>query len=155
MIAGAGTIGLEILDQMPNVDAVVVPIGGGGLIAGISMAIKTHRPDVMIIGVEPENAPSMTAAFREGNPVEVDVECTVADGLSVPKVGQTVRVTRGFPSRVLYVLPDTQRMAHSMGDADQTFLALLIISISPSPAESFSPSLCRATTWPESTWTRW
>ena len=85
---GAGTIGIEILEQLPFVEAVVVPVGGGGLIAGIALAIKTHRPDVMIIGVEPENAPSMSEAMRNGAPTEVQVKSTIADGLSVPKVGQ-------------------------------------------------------------------
>jgi len=88
VIAGAGTIGIEILEQLPSVEVVVVPVGGGGLIAGIALAIKTHRPDVMIIGVEPENAPSMSEAMSNGAPTEVQVKSTVADGLSVPKVGQ-------------------------------------------------------------------
>lgn len=100
VIAGAGTIGIEILEQLPSVDAVVVPVGGGGLIAGIALAIKTYRPDVMIIGVEPENAPSMSAAMSNGAPTEVQVQCTVADGLSVPKVGQTVSQPVPFHSAV-------------------------------------------------------
>jgi threonine dehydratase len=88
VMAGAGTIGLEVLDQVPDLDAVVVPVGGAGLIAGLSLAIKTRKPDVLIIGAEPESASSLTAAMERGHPVHVDVSYTVADGLSVPMVGQ-------------------------------------------------------------------
>lgn len=87
IIAGQGTIGLEIARQVPEVDAVVVPIGGGGLIAGIAVALKALKPGVRIIGVEPERAASFTAALRVGAPVEVALNPTLADGLSVPKVG--------------------------------------------------------------------
>jgi len=66
VMAGAGTIGLEILDQVPDVDAVVVPVGGAGLIAGLSLAIKTRKPDVLIFGAEPENAASLSAALEHG-----------------------------------------------------------------------------------------
>mmetsp|Transcript_11508 Transcript_11508/g.28664 ORF Transcript_11508/g.28664 Transcript_11508/m.28664 type:complete len:397 (+) Transcript_11508:34-1224(+) len=90
VMAGAGTIGLEILDQVPDVDAVVVPVGGAGLIAGLSLAIKTRKPEVAIIGAEPESAASLTAAMKQGRPTDVDVCYTVADGLSVPKIGQKV-----------------------------------------------------------------
>jgi len=90
VIAGAGTIGLEILEQVPDVDAVVVPVGGAGLIAGLSLAIKTLKPNVEIIGAEPENAASLSAAMEQGHPAQVDVSYTVADGLSVPKIGQKV-----------------------------------------------------------------
>lgn len=87
IIAGAGTLGLEILDQTPEVQAVVIPIGGGGLIAGAALAIKTLRPDVQIIGVEPENAPCYTAALEAGRPVSIDPKPTLADGLAISQIG--------------------------------------------------------------------
>ena len=88
IIAGAGTIGMEIVEQNPDLDAVVVPIGGAGLIAGIATAIKELRPDVEVIGVEPEWCASYTAALAAGREVPVDVGPTLADGLAVPTVGR-------------------------------------------------------------------
>ena len=78
---------MEIIEDVPCVDAVVVPIGGAGLIAGVSCAVKTLKPDTKVIGVEPEFAASYTAALRAGKPVKVDVVPTIADGLAVPEVG--------------------------------------------------------------------
>lgn len=88
IIAGQGTMGVEILQQVPDVDAVVVPIGGAGLIAGVALAAKTLKPSVQIIGVEPERAASFTAALAAGKPVKIQMKPTLADGLSVPQVGQ-------------------------------------------------------------------
>lgn len=87
IIAGAGTIGLEILEQAEDLDAIVVPVGGGGLIAGIALAVKSTHPNVDIIGVEPVNAASFTAAIAAGKPVRAEVQPTLADGLAVPCVG--------------------------------------------------------------------
>src|SRR5438552_1555724 len=83
IIAGQGTIGLEITAQVPDLDAVIVPIGGAGMIAGLALALKTLKPEVAIIGVEPENAASFTAALKAGRPVDFDLKPTLADGLSV------------------------------------------------------------------------
>jgi len=87
IIAGQGTMGLEILEQVPEVDAIVVPIGGAGLIAGVALAAKTLKPAVRIIGVEPERAASFTAALKAGKPMKIQMRPTLADGLSVPMVG--------------------------------------------------------------------
>jgi len=87
IIAGAGTIGLEMLEQADDLAALVVPVGGGGLIAGIALAAKSINPDIDIIGVEPINAASFTAAIQAGKPVRADVKPTLADGLAVPCVG--------------------------------------------------------------------
>lgn len=87
VIAGAGTLGLEILEQVPDVEAIVVPVGGAGLIAGIALAVKTLRPDVQVIGAEPASVPSLTEALRAGRPVNVTAGGTLADGLLVPRVG--------------------------------------------------------------------
>jgi len=90
VIAGAGTCGLEILDQLPDVDAIVVPVGGGGLLAGIALAVKRLNPKVKVIGVESEKCPSMSCALRAGKPTftPVGVGGTIADGLAVSTVGQ-------------------------------------------------------------------
>ena len=87
IIAGQGTIGLEILEDVPDVDAVIVPIGGGGLIAGVGRALKALRPQVRVIGVEPTNAASYAAALAAGKPVRFACQPTLADGLAVAEVG--------------------------------------------------------------------
>ena len=88
IIAGQGTLGLEIVSQVPNLDAVIVPIGGAGLIAGVALAVKKLQPAVQVIGVEPERAASYTTALAAGHPVQTEMKPTLADGLAVPKVGQ-------------------------------------------------------------------
>ncbi len=104
IIAGQGTIGLEIAKQVPEVDAVIVPIGGAGLIAGVALALKTLQPKVRIIGVEPERAASYTAALQAGHPVNFDMRPTLADGLSVPKVGENAfTIARGLVDRIVLV----------------------------------------------------
>ena len=86
MIAGNGTCGLEIIEQCPEADSVVVPIGGGGLISGISIAVKSVKPSANIYGVEPEGAPKMKEALRVGHPINMDSK-SIADGLIPPSVG--------------------------------------------------------------------
>jgi threonine dehydratase len=87
-IAGAGTVGLEILEQLPEVECVVVPIGGGGLLAGVACAIKALKPSCRVIGVELEGGPGMTPALAAGKPVPVTRPPTIADGLTPPFVGE-------------------------------------------------------------------
>lgn len=88
VIAGQGTIGLEILEQLPQVEQVIVPIGGGGLISGIAMAIKTLKPSCRIIGVQAAKAASMYLSQIEGAPVELTSVATIADGIAVKKPGE-------------------------------------------------------------------
>ncbi len=87
IIAGQGTLGLEILDAVPDVHTVVVPVGGGGLIAGIALAIKSVRPDVRVVGAEPEGAADAGASWRTGHIVELDHVDTIADGLRARRIG--------------------------------------------------------------------
>lgn len=79
VIAGQGTIGLEILEQLPDVQAIVVPIGGGGLISGLAFAVKTLRPDVKVYGVQSSGAPSMAASLKEGKLCHLNDVSTIAD----------------------------------------------------------------------------
>ncbi|MFQ5652102.1 MAG: threonine/serine dehydratase [bacterium] len=88
IIAGHSTAGLEIIEEVPEVDYVIVGVGGGGLISGISAAIKAKRPQAKVIGVEPEGAPTMTRSLEKGVPVHLETLDTVADGLAAPFVGQ-------------------------------------------------------------------
>jgi threonine dehydratase len=87
VISGQGTIGLELLEQVPDIEAVVVPIGGGGLIGGIACALKETNPNIRVIGVEPEKLPSMLRAREAGAPVTIAAEATVADGIAVCRAG--------------------------------------------------------------------
>jgi threonine dehydratase len=87
IIAGQGTLGLEILKQVPDVDAILCPIGGGGLIAGVALAVKSVRPRVKVIGVESTNTGNFAAALRAGRPVAVPRHPTLADGLAPLIVG--------------------------------------------------------------------
>lgn len=87
VIAGQGTVGLEIMNQLPDADAVVIPVGGGGLASGIAIAVKTMNPDCRIYAVEPENAASMKASIEAGKPVELASADTIADGTAVKKPG--------------------------------------------------------------------
>merc|ERR1719461_2381917 len=87
ILAGAGTMGLEIIEQVPDVEAVVIPVGGGGLISGCAVALKTMKPHIEIIGVEPERCPSFANALKAGTPVFTPTTPSIADGLTVPTVG--------------------------------------------------------------------
>ena len=87
IINGQGTIGLELLEQVPDLEAVVVPIGGGGLISGVACALKETNPRIRVIGVEPEKLPSMLRAREAGAPVTLNAEATVADGIAVRRAG--------------------------------------------------------------------
>ena len=87
VIAGQGTMALEILAQAPDVEAIVVPVGGGGLLSGIAVVTKAMRPDIELIGVEPERAACLVAALAARQPVPIEVGPTLADGLAVPLLG--------------------------------------------------------------------
>jgi threonine dehydratase len=88
VIAGQGTLGLELLEQHPDLEAVVVPIGGGGLIGGIGCALKETNPRIQVIGVQPARLPSVKAALSEGKPVTLPSAVTIADGIAVRRAGE-------------------------------------------------------------------
>ena len=88
--AGQGTIAMEIVQELPTVDYIIVPVGGGGLIAGVSTLAKMLNPNIRVIGVEPSEAASMTAALQAGEVVELDSANTIADGTAVKAVGDNV-----------------------------------------------------------------
>jgi len=93
ILAGQGTMGLEIMEQVKDVDAIVVPVGGGGLIAGVAMAVKALEPKVLVIGVESEKCATFSAALENGKPVYTKCQSTLADGLAVPTVGVNAYAT--------------------------------------------------------------
>ena len=112
IVAGQGTVGLEILEQVPSVEAIVVPVGGGGLIAGLALATKTLRPAVRVVGVEPERCASYAAALAAGRPVRVESGPTLADGLAVPEVGaRSFEIARTRVDEVVTVTEDAIALA--------------------------------------------
>jgi threonine dehydratase len=107
VIAGQGTIGLEIVEQMPEVEAVIVPIGGGGLISGVAFAIKTLRPDVKVYGVQAAGAPSMADSLREGKICHLNSVSTIADGIAVKEPGaNTFEICSQYVDEVVTVSDD-------------------------------------------------
>jgi threonine dehydratase len=88
VMAGQGTIGLELLDDVPEVETLIVPVGGGGLIAGIATAVKDVRPSVRIVGVEAEASDAMAEALRAGASVQIGNRRTIADGINAPYAGE-------------------------------------------------------------------
>src|SRR4051794_6826410 len=115
VIAGQGTIGMEILRQQPNPDAIFVPVGGGGLISGIAAYVKRVRPSVKVIGVEPVDADAMTRSLKKGRRVRLDHVGLFADGVAVKEVGkETFRLCRRFVDDM--VLVDTDEMCAAIKD---------------------------------------
>jgi threonine dehydratase len=107
VIAGQGTIGLEILEDMPDVDVIVVPVGGGGLISGIAVAVKQIKPSVKIIGVEAKNMPSMKEALLSGVPSLYKGSPTIADGIAVGKPGEiTFEIIKKYVDDIVLVDED-------------------------------------------------
>jgi threonine dehydratase len=107
LIAGQGTLGLEIVQDWPEVDAVVVPIGGGGLISGVSMAVKSHNPKARVIGVESSDGPAMKASVEAGSLQTIDCK-TIIDGLRVRRAGEiNFSVVQRFVDEIV-ALPDRE-----------------------------------------------
>jgi threonine dehydratase len=113
IIAGQGTLGLELLEQAPEAEAVVIPVGGGGLLAGAAAAIKLTRPEVRVIGVEAAGAPTLTAALAGGGPVRLDAMATMADGIAVRSVSElTLAHARAYVDDVVTV--DEEEITRAM-----------------------------------------
>ena len=107
LIAGQGTLGLEIVQDWPDVDAVIVPIGGGGLIAGVSMAVKSHNPNIRVIGVESSDGPAMQRSVEAGELQTIDCQ-TIIDGLRVRRAGVlNFSVVQRFVDEIV-ALPDRE-----------------------------------------------
>ena len=104
VIAGQGTIGLEICEDLPDLNTVIVPIGGGGLISGISIAIKNLKPDVKVLGVEPEKASSMYQSIKNGKITHLSDTTSIADGLATREPGVlTYEIAKHYVDEVLLV----------------------------------------------------
>src|SRR5438132_4736304 len=109
LIAGQGTLGLEIIQDWPEVDAVIVPIGGGGLISGVSMAVKSHNPNIKVIGVESSDGPAMKKSIEAGQLETIDCK-TIIDGLRVRRAGEiNFSVVQRYVDEIV-PLPDRARL---------------------------------------------
>lgn len=107
VIAGQGTIGLEILDELPDADAVIVPIGGGGLISGVAMAVKTLRPQCKVYGVQAAGAPSMFNSIHDGKIERLADVHTIADGIAVKEPGvNTFEMVKKYVDEIVTVTED-------------------------------------------------
>lgn len=107
VVAGQGVVGLEILEDADDIDAIIVPIGGGGLISGISLVVKTLRPDIEVIGVEPVGAAVVTRSLESGTVARLDEVTTIADGLAAPFAGEiTQAIITSCVDRVVLVTDD-------------------------------------------------
>jgi threonine dehydratase len=113
IIAGQGTVGLEILDQLPDVEAIICPVGGGGLIAGVAMAVKEKNPNIAVYGIQTQACPSMKQSLIENKPVMVDSTPTMADGIAVKKPGlRPFEIIQKYVDDIYYV--DEMEIARTM-----------------------------------------
>jgi threonine dehydratase len=125
IVAGQGTVGLELHEQCPDLDAVVVPVGGGGLIAGIALALKEANPKIRVIGVQSEQVPSMKAALKMGRSVQVPPATTIADGIAVRRVGDVpLEIVRRCVDEIVTV-----------GEGEIASAVLLLLEIEKTVAE--------------------
>ena len=107
VIAGQGTIGLEIIEEMPDVEAVIVPVGGGGLISGFAFTLKTLNPDIKIYGVQTEGAPSMVESLKPNNRIRLNSVSTIADGIAVKEPGiNTFEMCQKYVDEIVTVSDD-------------------------------------------------
>lgn len=113
VIAGQGTIALEMLEDAPDLDAIIVPVGGGGLIAGVAIAAKAIKPSIKVYGVEPKASPTMTAALNAGRLIQIEEEETVADGLAgnVEPDSITFPIVQALVDGIILVSEDAIRNA--------------------------------------------
>jgi len=112
LFAGYGSIALEILEDFPEVEVVIIPCGGGGLLAGISSAMKIKKPDVKVLGVEPEGAAKMYQSFQLGYPYKLEKISTFANGLSAPYAGKLAyQHARKYVDDIILVTDDEIKAA--------------------------------------------
>jgi threonine dehydratase len=140
VVAGHGSVGLEILEDLPDVDVVVVGVGGGGLISGVAAALKESRPTVRVYGVEPTESNSMSIAFEAGEPVQIQPK-TVADGLGAPFAGPlTLAMCRRYLDGIVVLDDDTilgglrfalERMKQALEPAGAAALAAVLFGRVP------------------------
>lgn len=136
VIAGQGTIGLELLEDVPDLDTIIIPIGGGGLLSGVATAAKTMKPNVRIVGVQAEGASAYYQSWKAGKIVELDSVHTVADGLAARKpMDLAFGILRRYVDDILLVSED------EIGEAVLTYLHKARLLVEPSGAASLAALL--------------
>lgn len=153
VIAGQGTIGLELLEALPNLDVVVVPIGGGGIIGGIATAVKALKPSIRVVGVQAEGCAPVNKSLQVGHPVSVGAAQTIADGIAVKRPGDlTLPIIRDLVSEVVEVTDDeiARGIVHCVqnlklvveGAGAAGMAALLAGKVKVNPGETVAAVLC-------------
>ena len=144
IIAGQGTCGLEMLEDFPELEYVIVGIGGGGLASGVALAVKSIRPDIKVIGVEPEGAPTLTRSLEEGRPVRLESIKTIADGLGAP-------YALPIPFEVIRTLLDDVVLVDedALAEAVRLLLFRCKLLVEPAGAASVAALLSRKVVVPE------
>ena len=144
IIAGHGTLGLEILEDVPSPDYVLVSIGGGGLISGIAVAVKELSPSTRVIGIEPQGAPAMTRSLERGEPVKLDQVDTIADGLAAPFAGrENLAMVQKYVDEVLLISDEEIVQAMAL------ILERLKVVAEPAAAAALAPLLSGSLELPE------
>ncbi len=139
VIAGHGTLGLEIVEDVPDVDVVIVPVGGGGLISGVAAAIKALRPQAKVIGVEPFAADVMTQSLAKGEPLHIAYPKTIADGLAAPFAGaHNLRHVKAFVDEMVRVSED------DIAQALRLVMERAKLAAEPSGAAAYAALLVKA-----------
>ena len=152
IVAGQGTLGLEILDQVPDADTVIAPIGGGGLIGGVATAVKARNPDVRVVGVQTEGASTVAASLEKGEPVSLDEPDTIADGIATGGVSElTLGLIREHVDEVVEVSDDDvaaaillllERAKQMVEGAGAVSVAALLSDALDVEGETVVPVLC-------------
>ncbi|MCH8331319.1 MAG: pyridoxal-phosphate dependent enzyme [Bacteroidetes bacterium] len=138
IIAGHGTVGLEVLEQLDNIDAVVIGIGGGALSSGIAIAIKEQNPKIKVYGVEPEGANAMQQSLAAGKPIQLDKVNTIADGLAPPMAGEVpFTIIKNYLDDVVTVSD------HEIGSAIKDLLTRTKLLVEPAGAAATAAILSK------------
>jgi threonine dehydratase len=152
VVAGQGTLGIEILDQCPDVDTILVPIGGGGLVGGVGRAVKARKPDVTVVGVQAEGAATVPDSLQKGLPVTIDDPMTIADGIATGSVSElTLGLIEQFVDEVVVVSDDDiavaiqlliERAKQVVEGAGAASVAALVSDADVASGECIVPLLC-------------
>ncbi|MFI5706685.1 threonine/serine dehydratase [Kribbella sp. NPDC051620] len=136
VITGHGSLALELLDDRPDVDTVLVPVGGGGLISGVALVIKLIRPSIRVIGIEPENADVVSRSLAAGSPQKLPTAKSVADGLAAPVCG-----THNYPIIAQYVDQMVRVSEESIIEATRLVMSRTKLALEPAAAAPFAALL--------------
>ncbi len=136
VITGHGSLGLELLEDRPDIDTVLVPVGGGGLISGVALAVKLVKPEIRVIGIEPEQADVVSRSLAAGEPQKLPTARSIADGLAAPVCG-----TRNFPLIQQYVDDVVRVSEDALLEATRLVMSRTKLALEPAAAAPFAALL--------------